>query len=62
MNPNPGESKMLEEVRKWRKDAYEEDPAKTLEERARNGRELRKEMGLDLRIATKIHRVVKSQD
>lgn len=59
--PNPGESKMLEEVLRWRKEAFEEDQAKTPEERARNGRELMKQLGLDLRIITKVDRSVTNQ-
>ena len=59
--PNSGESKMLEEVRRWRKEAFEEDQAKTPEDRARNGREVMKELGLDLRIVTKLDRSATSR-
>ena len=61
-NPNPGESKMLEEVRKWRKEAYEEDQARTLEERTRHAQEIMEQMGLQLKIAKKARRIAKNQE
>ena len=44
--PIPRESKMLEEVRRWRKEAFEADRERTLEERAQRQNELIHRFGL----------------
>ena len=44
--PNPHESKMLEEVRRWRKEAFEADRERTPEERAQRQDELIHYFGL----------------
>ena len=43
----PFESRVLTEVRKWRKAAYEEDRARTPEQRAEHRRRLLQKFGLE---------------
>jgi len=44
--PKPTESKMLEEVRRWRQEAFAEDQNRTPEEKDRHSAELIKQFGL----------------
>ena len=46
--PIPHESKMLEEVRRWRNEAFEADQARSPEERASHLAELLRRFGLSI--------------
>ena len=46
------EPRMIEEVRRWRREVYEETKALSLEERQRRDRELLERLGLAHRLST----------
>jgi len=49
----PRESKMLNRVRRWRKEAYQADKTKTLSEQAKEGEELARKFGLPIAVTGK---------
>jgi hypothetical protein len=50
----PRESKMLDEVRRWRKKAYEADKAKRLSKRAKEAEKLAKKLDLPVAQAPEV--------
>jgi len=47
------ESKMLNRVRRWRKEAYQADKMKTLSEQIKEGEELARKLGLPVAVTGK---------
>ena len=53
MSIRPRESKMLNRVRRWRKEAYQADKVKTLPERTKEDEDLARTLNLPMSVARK---------